>query len=1458
MNINAQTIVPSENWDDDFEFSQSHERTQHNLKPSKTRQTGESTVAGASTKPAQGQGIEPRLSVTSSHFSEDWDADDGSGPSRVQHHAGGGDVSGGGVLGGGSGGVRSQLSSWAESGPSTPTKRSGAQAENWDADYEDKADSPPSRRIVHHPLQHHAHALRTRHSYHTPPRPKLPPEPENWDEDFDDPMDSHHTASTNRHGKPETDNDNTPMTKRTRQVAYTDASSDDEDAEFGFSEEKEEDKTVTARSRSALMLRASSSQSSHPSPPPPVPSLPHGLALLTSSSPIEPFPRSPTVSVFSIPTTSGRNSVGYTSTSHLALTGGSTGKAGSLAMLPPSPPIHRERRRLRKKSRPPHLDNNVFELVEEQRDSVSPPPQLPPSTPERERASSPLVGMSGGGGGVGEATPGSGATKTPLLSRIGSVKKWGVRRKRASTGPAEVMMHEFGGGGGGGMEEDSTPRPPSSLAHGHTHAQSPTSHGSGNTNTRSNWFFRPGGAPPGSGSPPPGHAAELKHEKSLDKVRLRSAVPEPTTPSKTGGKLSRRNPSRMFFEASSSGEFTGEGGGSSGSVLGLGKPSLSAARRPTSMQVPNGVGASSGSGGSGSGKFPSAGTRHASYGSSVGRASSSRVFSTPTPTESVDELDHIPPVPTPQEGSRSFMGSVRKISLVGVKKHKKKKSSAEIIPLPPVPTTPSFPDRSRHRGRAAEESGGGEGDGDGDVLMAGPGLLPPIELQPPSPPRTINGMSASHSAPINISDGIESLLIPSSSAPVSVSLSPRSIAGSGSAAVANRASPKTPSSPQSASLGRATQAPNPPPSNASNVPRRNSLGDLKIPARISQAQIGLKRDLGMVRDFAASVDRLKELQSTYHHLISEVHTILESAPPSRATSPTIIALARPRSRLRSNTAPPTNPNSNNPTSFSEHKHLAASLHAIVSKYKISWECAELLIELGGGTPSPASPPPPSSSVSAPSMSVQAEIERGKNRERAVTLSGEESKPPPVPFVGVGAGGSGGGTGTAMGIGTSTSGPPNASWRASTGRHDLSQRQLVLLRDMLNSGEVLPDDVPIPEDSAMVGVGTGAVNRNWRWGDAMSSTVTLPSEESGSRTGDAEAGAKKRRGKLGMSGLRDMLRMLKRSHSEQAPPLPPPPTSLPIVPASTASLSTESSIGSQSHHQLHHYPHAQVGARRGSKTSTGPESVRSTREVTNSPYGGPPLNHKASPRRPSLASIFRIGQKNKGGTGASSSAGESSQGSRSDVRSASRGSNMTGEEEDWDRIDSVIDLDSAARALGIEGSATIKGRKGRGSPFLSDHPLPHVHGPGYGARPVTPQRGPDAIQALRIEVEASPRSIRPMRSTRLSNVEEVEDAEREPRSKSKAKNRASLPRTSPHRPPSRGQLMSGNGKTGSVRSAPPQSFDGDALPDIKLSMTPENIKPLLENAKEVHLRLNECIKELRVLLDAVPTPASAPS
>ncbi|KAG2066621.1 hypothetical protein BDR04DRAFT_1106425 [Suillus decipiens] len=1208
-----QTIESSENWDDDFEFQQGNEQ---NL--------GKHRVAA-----------EPRLSVASFAFTEDWDTE---GTQQNLKHLTSM------VLGDRKNYPPPALEEWAEPGPSTPTRRSTTQAENWDDDFEDRTEFPAKRLP-------HAYSLTTRHSYHTPPRLKSASDPENWDDDF------------------ETDKaDTTPITKRTRQEAYPDSS--DDEADLGFTD-KEEDRTVTARIRPQLKLRQS--------PPPPVPALP-----LSLPSPVEPFPRSPTVSVFSIPTTSGRNSVGYTSTSHLALRPSASG--GSLAMLPPSPPIHRERRRLRKKSRPPHIDNNVFELIEEQRDS---PPPLPPSTPERP-STSPLPQSDTGS---------TGPQKTPLLSRIGSVKRWGVRKKRASTGPTEVMMHDLGHD-----DQEHTPRPTSSLASVHS------------SSTRPSWFFRSGGAP-GSGSPPPPPAAQLKHEKSTNSMH--SCVL--STPSK----LSKRKSSKIF-DPSSSSEIVGTPG----------KPSLlSAARRPTSMQVPQGKVIST-----------STGTRHTSYGSSVGRAAS-KAFR--HPDESIEDLQS-------RDGSRDFMGGMRKISLVSGTKHKRKKSASEVTSLPPVPMSPPPPLPN-------------EPD-DPDQL------LPPIELQPPSPPRTLNGVSASYSAPINISQGVESLFVPSSSAPAS--LTPKT-----SPVSASRTSPGKSSSPQSASLGRATQAPLPSLSSSASVPRRNSLGDLKIPARISQAQISLKRDLGMVREFAASVDKLKELQAIHHHLVAEVHTVLESSPLSRTASPPMAHLARPRSRLRSNTEPKSN--------FSEHKHLAAALNAITTKYKIPWECAELLIELGGGTPSSASPPPVS--VSA----AQTDLDLLKSRERAVTLSGEESKLP------------------SGFVASAATGQSNLSWRSSSGRHDLTQRQLVLLRDILNSTNgSLPDDALTPEEIH--------VNRQWRWGDAMSSTVTLPSEESMQASQD---GKKRRHSRIGMSGLRDMLRSLKRNHSSQPPPPLPPP------PASTTSLSTQSSMGSQSQH---HYPHAHLSeshAQRSSKTSTRPESARYTRDAPTSPYSGQSLKHKVSPRRPSLASIFRLGQKNKNVSSGAESSLDSVHGSRCASRSSA-----TTEEEDWDRIDSVTDLDGAVRALGTDGSATIKGKKGR-SPYVN-HP--------HDMRPMSPKRAACSSQTS-LKCEPSPRSIRPMRSTRLSNVEEVVD-DRQARSKSNTQNRISVARTSPSRPPSRNYKLA---ISGSVRSAPPQPPDGDTslFSEFKLSMTPENIKPLLDNAKEVHLRLNECIREVRALLDA---------
>ncbi|KAJ7884388.1 hypothetical protein B0H14DRAFT_2564440 [Mycena olivaceomarginata] len=135
-----------------------------------------------------------------------------------------------------------------------------------------------------------------------------------------------------------------------------------------------------------------------------------------------------------------------------------------------------------------------------------------------------------------------------------------------------------------------------------------------------------------------------------------------------------------------------------------------------------------------------------------------------------------------------------------------------------------------------------------------------------------------------------------------------------------------------------------------------------------QAQVGLRRDLSMVREFARNVEELKELQGTYQTLASEVQGILDmhALHPSKeekdpaCTSPTFFK------RHCSNTSSSTDAPS--PTiqqqSQQAYKQLTSAFYTINSKYRISWECAELLIELGGGGSSSS---PPRTSTSAPAM-----------------------------------------------------------------------------------------------------------------------------------------------------------------------------------------------------------------------------------------------------------------------------------------------------------------------------------------------------------------------------------------------------------------------------------------------------------------------------------------------------------
>ena len=734
--------------------------------------------------------------------------------------------------------------------------------------------------------------------------------------------------------------------------------------------------------------------------------------------------------------------------------------------------------------------------------------------------------------------------------------------------------------------------------------------------------------------------------------------------------------------------------------------------------------------------------------------------------------------------------------------------------------------------------------------------------------------------------------------------------------------------------------------------------------------------------------------------------------------------------MRSNTVGSTTPDVMDslslavPSSQAAYKTLVETFWNINSKYKVSWECAELLIELGsggGGGDSDGvgvgvmSTLPSATSVTA--LVIQQHLAGAggdgktfnlKGGKRTITLTGDESNhSPSLPLsptahnepqtlsqsqpssavVSI-AGSSSMPGGIPSTNATSSGGPPLASpprmsWRASTGRHDLSQRQLVLLREMLNTNGgtvdsphnegglrpppphfILPEDPELhpsplsPHPSSC----NQFVNRDWRWGDAMNSTVTLSEEqESGFGDGEMEKVKKRRSGRLGMNGIRDMLRSLKKGHVEEPQQIGNsnpgevesgrqyhhhhgrlPNTvalALPMM-HSTTSLNTQSSISSrgqaQAQQQRNHLPIPRIPShvRRRRRSSTGPESMRSSKGPAPASFNPSSFSvPKPSPRRPSLASIFRIGSnKTKPaalstgvGTGVvedPSSLSPAFSASEHDLLAAqcSSGitgagcgdSNSTGEEEYWDRLDSASDLDAAAaKAPGIvEGahdvSATVRGRgrvKNRAderkktgvSPYLqnrSSHendqhnsvpPLPaSSSSTGLGnllaRHSIIPKRSFSASQPNILGTGGGDgQRHASSRLSRHSNFDEqlpMDTASVElpaslrisssksgpPQSKLPSNFRASSTASS-SRPSSSRSTKIPNAKLGFAHSMPPilvapslphgqQPSALSSLPDPKLGMimTPENIKPLLENAKEVHVQLHECIVEIRALIE----------
>lgn len=386
---------------------------------------------------------------------------------------------------------------------------------------------------------------------------------------------------------------------------------------------------------------------------------------------------------------------------------------------------------------------------------------------------------------------------------------------------------------------------------------------------------------------------------------------------------------------------------------------------------------------------------------------------------------------------------------------------------------------------------------------------------------------------------------------------------------------------------------------------------------------------------------------------------------------------------------------------------------------------------------------------------------------------------------------------------------------------------------------------------------------------MGSTITLPPSDGSSHnhrvgTPSSRSPTKKRKpGRLGMSAVRDMLKSLKRSVTEanqrqhQQSSHPP---------------SSDSSVGLA----------GQPTPRRRAKTSTGLQGSELGRESPaphsrrdpRSPYNTANSGMHKSPRRPSLASIFRFGYKNKSNVNSGNSTDRSSVRNGPNAPSSNgTGSQATIEDDDWDRLDdSASDLDfhsphsQRSTSGGTDNSSTLRVKRAtQGQPEMPPYSKIQDNLP---PEPFTPRRGgPPGPEASRSSIWEGTWS----RGTKLSNVEEITEGNTpvkrgpikrpsrvfEASPSPSLKRQLSSTRQSQQQPPTRsnGKRLSGvppiqrGGKTGSVRSTPPQWIEqAEGLPDPKLAMTPENIKPLLDSAREVLLRCTECVAEARTLLN----------
>ena len=463
--------------------------------------------------------------------------------------------------------------------------------------------------------------------------------------------------------------------------------------------------------------------------------------------------------------------------------------------------------------------------------------------------------------------------------------------------------------------------------------------------------------------------------------------------------------------------------------------------------------------------------------------------------------------------------------------------------------------------------------------------------------------------------------------------------------------------------------------------------------------------------------------------------------------------------------------------------------------------------------------------------------RPRERQRSITLVGHEKTPPDVTNV----------FSPQQTIRQNSTAPsPTSSTTDSRGRNDLSMRQLALLKEMLETPDPTAFDrhhsngirfASQPESQRPIANG---------YGHPTASAITLPSIPSSPRpspaagsspsvsevssnmhitqghangnkmngSGKSTAGKGKR-----MQRLRDMLRSLTNTSNNRD--------------LSNLSSASEVDVSRKQRRRKSTDPVIVTGSRSENLVPLPPPA---SVKHANSPYGIASLGdrgHRSSPRRPSLASIFRIGQ-SQASTGSTPITPLGSNLQRMRLRrkpsTPAKDSRISITEDrddddysDWDRMDSASDLEGGmsptprrAQSPRHHEQATIKGRRAR--------------------TPSVDQQRPPPVPPLRLDQTPTP--------VPRSNPSQISlrSSPSKPRLGGRVRSRTTDTPVPP--PPSIGLTRPSVSSSGVNTSATNSAVPSPSPADFKLALTPENIRPLLEYAKEVSARLNDCISELR--------------